>query len=274
MTIIFSYVIARITLSPVRNALESQKQFIGNVAHELRTPLSTIKTNTEVALFDTGMKEDLKNMLMGNVEELDRISDIINNLLTVSALVRPERVKFENVDLGGIVDAVVKKLNKLSERKLLEITTRMSDWRIVWGNASALEQIVNNILKNAIAFTPKNGRIGITVEPTGPAMIELTIQDSGLGIARGDLFHIFAPFFRADRSRNRAHGGSGLGLAIVSELVKLHVGKITVRSAEGRGTTVTVLLPAGMEDHSGTRDTGADEIAIDYSHHGGHNPKL
>lgn len=272
-TVIFAYLIAYITLSPVRNALESQKQFIGNIAHELRTPLSTIKTNTEVRLMEKDVPRDARAMHESNLEELDRISDIINNLLSVSASVRPERLKFENVDIATIVETVTKKLHKFSERKHLEITVRMSDWRTVWGNTSALEQIVNNILKNAITYTPAYGRIGIIVEPTGPHMIELTIQDSGPGIPRSDLFHIFEPFYRADRSRNRALGGSGLGLTIVSELVKLHGGKITVKSAEGRGTSVVVLLPSGMEDASGPRTKGASEVAVDFTHHTNGNPK-
>ncbi|TSC85557.1 MAG: two-component system, OmpR family, sensor histidine kinase VicK [Parcubacteria group bacterium Gr01-1014_8] len=268
ITMLFSYVIAYVTLGPVRNALNSQKQFIGNIAHELRTPLSTIKTNTEVALFDADMNRELRDIMTSNVEELDRISDIINNLLTLSNSVRPERIEFDNVDLGTIVENVTKKMRGLAERKHLEVTTRMSDWRIVWGNSAALEQIVTNILKNAITYSSLKGRVGITVEGTGPNTIELSIQDSGTGIARSDLFRIFEPFYRADRSRNRVSGGSGLGLTIVSELVKQHGGKISVRSAEGRGTSVTVLFPAGNEDkdQKGRSDRGSDEIAVDYSH--------
>lgn len=269
-TVCFSYIIARLTLSPVRNALQSQKQFIGNVAHELRTPLSTVKTNTEVALFDDTMKDELRDTLMSNIEELDRISNIINNLLSLSASVRPERIEFKSVDLGTIVESVVEKLRSLASRKQLEVTVRMSERRAVWGNGSALEQIVSNILKNAIRFTPHRGRIAITIQSLGSSEIELSIQDSGSGIPRKDLFHVFEPFYRADSSRTRARGeGSGLGLTIVSELVKLHNGKITVRSAEGRGTSVLVLLPAAADARQGEplKDE-VSEIAVDFSHRG------
>jgi signal transduction histidine kinase len=148
---------------------------------------------------------------------------------------------------------------------------RISERRAVWGNTTALEQIVMNVLKNAVVYTSAGGRILVTVEPVHPDFMEFTVQDSGRGIARKDLFRIFEPYYRADPSRKRSGGGSGLGLTIVSELVKLHNGKIAVRSAEGRGTTVTILLPAGKRP-AGTHkppqgeNDSASEIAVDYSH--------
>ena len=128
-----------------------------------------------------------------------------------------------------------------------------------------------NILKNAIIYSPRGSRIVVTVEPVYPDHIEFSVQDFGVGIARKDLFRIFEPYYRADPSRKREGGGSGLGLTIVSELVKLHNGKITVRSAEQRGTIVTVLLPAGRSslDAKGDAQRGrenADEVTVDFSH--------
>ena len=268
--IVFGYLIARITLSPARNALSSQKRFIGNIAHELRTPLSIIKTNTEVALLDEVLADEFKNMLRSNVEELDRISDIINNLLSLNTFVRPERIEFRNVDLGEIVDRVVGKLSPLVKGKGLELRTRKSEFRTVWGNGAALEQIVMNILKNSINYTPVNGQVTLTLEPDYRGHIELVVQDSGIGITRKDLFRIFEPFYRAEQSRTRSLGGSGLGLAIVNELVKLHHGKIIIKSALKRGTTVTVSLPCGS---TAPKETGLKEqpvkeegeIAIDFS---------
>lgn len=268
-TIIFSYIITRIALSPTRNALESQKQFIGNIAHELRTPLSVIKTNTEVALMSRDIAEATKQTFISTVEELDRISEIINNLLSLSASIRPERIEFSEVDLGDVIRRAMHKLAGLAEPKKLELTARMSERRSVHGNAVALEQIAMNIIKNAILYTHRAGRVLVTVEPVYPDYMELTVQDSGIGIARKDLFRIFEPYYRTDFSRTRESGGSGLGLTIVSELVKLHNGKITVRSAEGRGTTVTVLLPAGSRAVGSVEERKQDdtsEIAVDYSH--------
>ncbi|HEY4522545.1 MAG TPA: HAMP domain-containing sensor histidine kinase [Candidatus Paceibacterota bacterium] len=268
-TMLFGYVIARITLTPARNALAAQKQFIGNIAHELRTPLSVIKTNTEVALLDEHVTADMRNTLNSNVEELDRISEIINNLLSLSALVRPERIEFSTVDLSAIVTDVVKKFSQFAKHGEQQVTLRKSPDAHVWGNATALQQIVGNLLKNAITYTPRGGHIRITVEPALDNLVELIIQDSGIGIARKDLFRIFEPFYRADPSRTRGEGGSGLGLAIVSELIRMHQARITIRSSVGRGTTVSVLFPgahshAQIGNEANLKD-GLSEIAVDFS---------
>ncbi len=269
-TILFGYIIARITLAPARNALESQKQFIGNIAHELRTPLSVIKTNTEVALLDTNVKPDMKETLISNIEELDRISEIINNLLSLSALVRPERIEFSAVDLSAVTTDVIQKFSALAKRGEHQVTLRKGPDTHIWGNATALQQIVGNLLKNALSYTPRGGHIRITVEPAPDHQVELLVQDSGIGIARKDLFRIFEPFYRADPSRTKVQqGGTGLGLAIVSELIKLHQGKITIRSAVGRGTTVAILFPGvhnqtQVGNEADLRD-GLHEIAVDFS---------
>ncbi|MDR3571820.1 MAG: HAMP domain-containing sensor histidine kinase [Candidatus Pacebacteria bacterium] len=269
-TVVFGYVIARVTLQPARNALAAQKQFIGNIAHELRTPLSVIKTNTEVALFENNMSAELKQIMRSNVEELDRISEIINNLLSLSALVKPERMEFTTVDLSELASRVVSRFTQLARHNNLQITVRKSPQACVWGNETALEQILGNLLKNAIQYTPRNGQIMVTTAPGLGDQVEVTIQDSGVGIARKDLFRIFEPFYRAEQSRNRTQGGSssGLGLTIVSELLKLHNGKITIRSAVGRGTSVVILFPAarkGAQVGGSELHEGLNEVAVDFS---------
>jgi signal transduction histidine kinase len=268
-TICFGYLLTRVALGPTRDALASQKQFIGNIAHELRTPMSVIKTNTEVALLSENITKDTRGIMNTTIEELDRLSAIINNLLSLSASVRPERIEFSTVDVAATTTEVIRKLEGLAHARYLEITLKKGSSAFVWGNPAALEQIVMNVLKNAINHTPRAGHVAVTVEQIGESHVEIMVQDSGTGIAKHDLFHIFEPFYRADPSRNRAHGGSGLGLAIVSELIKLHRGKITVRSAIGRGTTVIIAIPAAPSPDSDrtirTRKT-VDEVAVDFSH--------
>jgi len=266
-TMLFGWIVARLTLAPTRNALATQKQFIGNVAHEIRTPLSVIKTNTEVTLLDRSLTAEVKQTLHSNVEELDRISEIINNLLSFSTLVRPDRVEFTTVDLSSVVGEVVEKFFAFAQKNEIEVTLRKSPEQMVWGSRTALQQIVGNLLKNALTYTPRGGRTSVTVEPTIEG-IALMVEDSGIGIARKDLFRIFEPFYRSDRSRTRNTGGSGLGLAIVSELVKLHQGKIVIRSAVGRGTKVIVYFPA-VKKHAAVGGQelreGHNEIAVDFS---------
>lgn len=266
-TTLFGYIIAHIALKPTRDALASQKQFIGNVAHELRTPLSIIKTNIEVALLERRLDSKLRDTLLGNVDELDRTSDIINNLLSLNTLLNPERVEFSNVDLGVVVDAALAKLSVLAKQKNIILSVTRGEFLIVSGNSVALEQAAMNLIKNAIIYTPQQGgRVDVAIAPNYYGHIELRIHDTGMGISREDLFHVFEPFYRADRSRSRAHGGSGLGLTIVSELVKLHRGKITMQSTEKQGTTVVVSLPVGNVPQLITNNKKTDErVAIDFS---------
>ncbi len=265
VTAVFGYLLTRLTLAPTRNALESQKQFIGNVAHELRTPLSIIKTNTEVTLFDETLPKDTRETLESTVEELDRISDIINNLLSLNVLVRPEKVPFMNVDMGEIVDRVTSHLDELISRKGIILTIEKNEYCTVWGNATALEQIVMNIVKNACNYTPSGGNVCIAVAPDYRGHLTLLVEDSGIGIEEKDLVRIFEPFYRADSSRTRGSGGSGLGLAIVRELVKMHHGSIVIKSAPGKGTSVTVTLPCGKDQAKKKDETTSGQVEVDFS---------
>lgn len=269
LTAVFGYLLARLTLAPTRNALESQKQFIGNVAHELRTPLSIIKTNTEVTLFDDSLANDVRETLESTVEELDRISDIINNLLSLNVLVRPEKIPFANVDMGAIVERAIAHLEGLAARKEIKVSVESADYRTVWGNTTALEQIVMNVLKNALNYTPAGGSVRILLVPDYRGHMTVTIEDSGVGIEEKDLVRIFEPFYRADSSRTRGSGGSGLGLAIVSELVKSHHGSIVIKSAPGEGTSVAITLPCGKEDRKQKDEEGVGSVEVDFSRYFG-----
>ena len=265
----FGYLAARVTLRLTRDVLALQKQFIGNIAHELRSPLSIIKTNTELAMLDPTIGPDLKKALVSNGEEVDRASGIISNLVSLAALSQPLHIEFSSVNLSSVATLSLKKLAPLARRAHIDIVVRETPGAYVWGNANALEQIVNNLVKNAIQHTSHGGQIDVTIEPSFDTNhTELTIKDSGIGIAREDLFHIFEPFYRAKLSRAQVRDGSGLGLTIVSELVKAHGGKITVRSSPGHGTMIWVLLPnkeiGKVAEHIG--DENVAEVSLDFLH--------
>lgn len=273
-TLFFSYLIAYVTLSPARASLSAQKRFVGNIAHELRTPLSVIKTNTEVALLGPEAPPAVREMLESNVEELDRISEIINNLLTLSALVNPGAPEFGPVDLSALAEESVRAAGPLFRGSRQEVSLRKSDRALVWGNETGLRQIVGNLLKNASQYTPQGGSIAVRIEPAPAGLVELSVEDTGIGIERKDLYRIFEPFYRVDASRTKhaasgASAGSGLGLTIVSELTRMHRGRISVRSEAGRGTTVSILFPAARVAQPAGRPEAAEsslsEIAVDFS---------
>ncbi len=262
----FGFLVARFALKPARNALTSQKLFIGNIAHELRTPLSIIKTNIEVRLLEEHTPPEARAVYESNLEELDRISDIINNLLTLNTLVQPEQTPFEIVDVEKIVQRTIKHFETLAQKKRIALQLRVAPAHFAVGNTVGIEQIVMNIVKNALYYTER-GTILISVHPNRYGHLEIDVQDTGPGIAPEDLEHLFEPFYRGDRARTRRGGnGSGLGLTIVSELVKLHSGRISIRSSLGSGTRVRVTLPAPPPNPEKQKNQHReDEVIADFS---------
>jgi len=270
---IFGLLVSRYALRPARHSLQFQKQFIGNVAHEIRTPMAIIKTNTEVALMDPDLPPETREVFEETIRELDRMSETINNLLTFDTLVRPERIKTGVVNMGEIATTVVERHQDLAESRGVEVTLRTKDNAAVYGNATALEQVVTNLVKNAINYTPKDQgkQVEVVVDTDFSNNVLVTVADNGIGIAQKDLYHIFEPFYRADTSRARGvgTGSSGLGLAIVNEIVRLHHGTISIRSALGQGTTIKVSLPRGtahVRHEVPLTDTAeASEVSVDFT---------
>ena len=165
--VIFGILLARFTLGPARDTLRYQKLFISNVAHELRTPLSIIKHRARWRSSTMTLPTPVRKTFIDIAGELDRVSEIINNLLSLNTLTRPERMQFGNVDLAPLVNTVVKRLHALARERGIELTVKWDNYQTVWGNATALEQIATNLIKNAIAYTPKGtrGTVKVSIRP-------------------------------------------------------------------------------------------------------------
>src|SRR3989338_875071 len=259
----FGFIIVYVALTPTRRSMERQKRFISNIAHELRTPLAVIQTNTDVALLNSDVPARLRQTLQNNSQEISRISEIMNNLLSLSNFMRNEQLKFEDVDLSVVVQRVLDTLEETSNHKDITLALKTHTNQAVLGNAVALEQVVFNLVKNAITHTQARGLITIEIEPSADGKyIDLAVSDSGRGIARSDLFHIFEPFYRARTSPK--DGGKGLGLAIVNEIVQMHREKIKIRSTEGQGTKVVVSVLQSTQGIASKSDT--EELSMDFSH--------
>ena len=247
LTFFFIFFVTKVIFKPAKFAMNSQKRFISDIAHELRTPLAVIKTNNEVAMMGDNLDQETREMMEGNIKELDRISQTINNILSFNNLMRPERVQFGNVDMLEVVEASVATFCHLAEKRDIKILVKKILPTMVWGNTVALQQIVGNLLKNSINHTPKSGRITIRITPDYYGNICTHVEDNGEGINKKDLAHIFEPFYRAEQSRNRRMGSSGLGLTIVSELVKMHAGRVIIKSRKNIGTVAIVSIPSGRD---------------------------
>lgn len=225
-----------------------RKEFVANVSHELRTPLTSIKSYTET-LLDGAIDERELALEFLNViySESDRMARLVRDLLQLSRLdYHQTQWNMKTVALDEIVSNAVGKLKigaKEKAQKLnLEIEEGVAE---VTGDKDRLEQVIINVLSNAIKYTPENGEIIVSVETTSIKSTQYTtvkVQDNGIGIPKEDLPRIFERFYRVDKARSREMGGTGLGLSIAKQIVEAHNGIISIDSEPGRGTLVTLAL--------------------------------
>lgn len=232
---------ARVALEPVAHALDLQKKFIGSAAHELRTPMAILKTNNEVALFDLPGDHPLRSLLEENIDDINHVTEIINNLLLLHRTNAFGSMSFEKVETQTIIERVEKRLAKLAETRGITLSINKEFLPSVYGNTTGLEQVFFNLIKNAILYTPAGGTVTITKGPSSSTITSIQVSDTGIGIPKTDFPHIFEPFYRSENSAQEK--GSGFGLAIVFEIVKLHGGTIMIQTAKQKGTSFTISLP-------------------------------
>lgn len=265
LSLFSGYLTARYALKPTRVSLQFQKRFIGNMAHEIRTPLAIIKTNTEVALMDPSLNRSMRTTLVTTNDELDRISEIINNILSFDTLLQPKAIALTELDLSQTARLVVTRHEDLARSRGISLTFSANEEHFIYGNITGLEQVLTNLIKNALNYTPQNSDGIVTVEVNGDKeQVTVSVTDTGIGIAKKDLYYIFQPFYRADTSRTRGVGGgtSGLGLAIAGEIVKAHQGKIFVRSVLNRGTTIEVTIPKREQEADDEVENESAELTL------------
>lgn len=220
---------------------EIRKRGVADVAHEFRTPVSGILSRTEAAL-DGVLDDDEQNLEAIHAEAL-RLRRLLDDLSRLADAEQPGMlIAKEPVDLARIARLQVEVFARRYADKGVELLLHEKSARVL-GDADRLNQVIANLLDNALRFTPAGGQVQITVEADAEHAT-LAIADTGTGIAADDLRHVFKRFWRAEQSRSRRTGGAGIGLAIVHELVAAHGGTIAVESEPGHGTTFSVRLPA------------------------------
>lgn len=239
-----SYILAGKTLRPIKDALESQKRFSADASHELRTPLAIMKNEIEVTSRNTKAEVvDYRNVATSTLEEIDRMSNVVENLLSLSRnQSATSKLDQSPIELWGLVTHVADKMQFIAAQKNIAITLVQSPEAIIIGDKLALERMCMNLIQNAIQYTPNNGRITIGME-SHTKQVELRIADSGIGIAENDLSRIFEPFYKADDARAQNGSGAGLGLSIVKVIVDNHHAAIQATSTLGTGTTIAVIFP-------------------------------
>jgi two-component system, OmpR family, phosphate regulon sensor histidine kinase PhoR len=230
-------------LTELRNLQTMRREFVGNISHELRTPLAGIKAIVET-LQDGAMddKETARDFLSKVNAEVDSLSQMVNELIELSRI-ETGRVKLNMtpVNLNNLVNEAIARLMPQAARKRIAILTDLpDDLPQIQADRERIQHVILNILHNAIKFTPDSGEIKV-VTAADAKSITVQIMDTGTGIAKEDLPHIFERFFKADRSRSNP--GSGLGLAIAKHIIIAHGGKIWLESQEGKGSTFSFSLP-------------------------------
>ena len=221
-------------------------EFVANVSHELKTPLTVMKGYIETLEMARSL-EEAKGFVEVVKRHTDRMTNLVSDLLLLSSLEEGKDYKKGKVDLREIALKVLEWARHQAREKGLQLKQKLPDEPVeVEGVAHLLEQLLTNLLSNAINYTDQ-GWVSFEMETTRE-QVQVIIQDTGMGIPREHLPRVFERFYRVDPSRSRASGGTGLGLAIVKHIVRFHGGTVELESREGEGTTITVIL--SLQHHS------------------------
>jgi len=230
-------------LGRLDSAFQSQKQFIQDASHELKTPIATAQTNIEVLEMDqTATVEDYKHTTEIVKRSLDRLNFLSQGLLLLSQGSQPQN-GWAGMDLTSLINEVVTEAQPAatSARVSLEAADVPRDLKVK-GDAIGIKQVITNLVDNAIKYNRPQGTVLVSARTEGPSAV-VEVKDTGIGIAATEQQHIFDRFYRVDKSRSRSQGGSGLGLAIVRKIVEEHGGTVSVESNPGEGSTFRVALP-------------------------------
>jgi len=224
---------------------KSRREFVADVSHELRTPLTGIKGAVETVLENPTLDEDTKNnFLEMAIEECDRMTRLVGDLLVLSRLDNKKTSwKIETFDAERFIEHIYDVMSVSAKERAQTLTMKCeSDIPDVTADKEKLQQVIINIVSNAIKYTPKGGNVAITAKNSGEFFL-ISVSDNGIGIPKDDLPRIFERFYRVEKSRTSDAGGTGLGLAIAKEIIDAHGGDIKIYSEIGRGTHVDVFIP-------------------------------
>ncbi|MEJ2685112.1 MAG: ATP-binding protein [Candidatus Sulfobium sp.] len=230
-------------LQSIQRSVEMQKRFVSDVSHEIRSPLTALRGNIEVALRRRRSVEDYENILESGLTDVVRLSRITDDLLFLTkADNNILELRQQWFELGPALSAIVE---RLENKAVSSGVSLIEDYRVdleVYGDAFLLDQAFSNLVENAIKYTPKGGKVTVTTEEKEGSVLVI-VSDTGIGIPTEDIPHLFERFYRVDKERSRRAGGTGLGLSITEWIIKAHKGTISVESTFGSGSDFIVSLP-------------------------------
>ena len=228
-----------------------RKEFVANVSHELKTPITTIKSYTETLLDSDLDKKSQRNFLKIIDRENSRMSRIVTDLLYLSNIdYNKDNLTLSSIDTYEFIAEAIESQSILIVQKNHKIELNIDmDIKDIFADRSGADQILTNIISNACKYTPENGKIIIDATNKGD-LVEIKVTDNGIGIPKEDLPRITERFYRVEKGRSRQMGGTGLGLSIANEMIKSFGGSLKVDSIFGEGTTITLLFKASEGDNN------------------------
>lgn len=249
LLLLFGIVLTYVTMQPIAQALRSQKRFIADMGHEVRNPLATLKVAVEVGMMQHASNSEVYGMLKEQDGHVDRISDVVNNLLTFTSLSKYRQVEHQDVSVQELVAASQHMHAALAKERGVVLDSGAVGSVCVHGSKNALQTMLNNVLHNALSYSPQGGTVtcSVTKVPGFGGLVDIVVSDQGEGIAAQDLPHVTDPFYRVSKDRCREAGHVGLGLSVAHEIVRMHGGTLHISSKKGAGTTVTMRVPCGVE---------------------------
>ncbi len=238
--------------------LDVKRDFLANAAHELRTPLAAIRSSVEVALNGSRSPEEYEDLMVDVIEECGSLETLVNQLLLLSETEADlPAARIEPVDLSKLASKSVDMFTGVADARGIQLRDGRLDPAPILGNAAHLRQVLNNLIDNAVKYTPVGGRVTVdVVVDEADGQVQLRVSDTGQGISAVEQKHIFERFFRAESSRYRSPGvgGSGLGLSICQSVVHNHGGEISFLSHPDEGTTFIVTFPLAQDLDIATAD--------------------
>lgn len=236
----FAYFLAKKTLTPIEKTLMKHKQFSSDVAHELRTPLSVLKSGIEYTLLKKRKPEEYVSLLKEQHEEIDYLVDLSNNLLE-SLSVQHKEINKNNCDLSNLCEKQSQLMKKYFEQRNITLTTDIKQNIFAYIDEIKIKRVLYNILKNAVEYNKKGGSVSLSICGDEKNII-ITVADTGIGIESTDLENIFDQFYKADNSRTK-NNGAGLGLYLAKEIIESHGGTLICTSTLTVGSIFTVIIP-------------------------------
>lgn len=240
---LLSYYLAYRTLKPIEDAHAAQSRFASNASHELRTPITAMRSEIEVSLLDPNLTlKQAKLQLGSNIEELEKLTELSEALLRLAQL-EETALHHDLVPVSDIITTAGERIQVTAQQKSIKLTLPKKVSGSVRGDKASLIEALVTVLDNAVKYSGADSTVKVRAVSEGSSA-QITITDSGVGINENDQKRIFDRFFRADSSRTKqSASGFGLGLAIASGIVSAHSGTIAVSSQPGKGSTFTITLP-------------------------------